>query len=83
MFPGRRISSLVLAPAGTEAADLTGTALGPAIEIGLVAPETVVLAPTRKKPGGTALHVRSVLVSPTRPGRTLAEAARRRVGRAS
>ena len=38
---------------------------------------TVVLAPTRATPSGQALHVRAVLVAPTRPGRLLAEAARR------
>ena len=81
MFPLRKIASLDLAPAGTDAADLTGTALGPAVEIGLSTMDTVVLAPTREKPGGTALHVHAVLVSPTRPGRTVAEADRRGVRR--
>ena len=69
------------APADTEAADLTGNALGRALEIRLTDASTVVLAGSPSKPGGTALHVRSILVSPTRPGRVITEAARRRVAR--
>jgi hypothetical protein len=64
-----------LALAGTGAADLTGTTLGPAVEITLRSEGTVVLAAPPR--GATrALHVRSFLVSPTRPGvalRTLAD----------
>lgn len=71
MVPRARVASLALAPTDTGAADLTGGALGPAIEVVLTDMETVVLAPDRKHPGGRALHVRSVLVSPSRPGRAL------------
>jgi hypothetical protein len=81
MLPRRSIDAIVLAPADTEAADLTGNALGRALEIRLTGACTVVLAGSRSKPGGTALHVHAVLVSPTRPGRMIAEAARRRVAR--
>lgn len=70
-FPTRQVRSCALAPADTEAADLTGGALGPAIELTLTDPATVVLAPTPSHPGGRALHVRSMLLSPTRPGRAL------------
>lgn len=77
MFPTRQVRSWGLAYADTEAADLTGGALGPAIELVLTDPATVVLAPTPSHPGGRALHVRSLLVSPTRPGRALAALHRR------
>lgn len=66
-----QVRSVMLAPADTEAADLTGGALGPAIEVGLADMETVVLAADRAHPGGRALHVRSMLVSPSRPGRAM------------
>ena len=81
MLPRRSIDAIQLAPADTEAADLTGNALGRALEIRLAGASTVVLAGSPSKPGGTALHVRSILVSPTRPGRVIADAARRRVAR--
>ena len=69
------MASVGLALADTQAADLTGPAAGHAVEIALRDPSTVVLAHTRAKPNGTALHVRSVLVAPTRPGRLLRAAA--------
>ena len=77
MFRKSDVASVGLALDKTEAADLTGKALGNAVEIVLKDFDTVVLAGTPKKPGGSALHVLSVLVSPSRPGRVLAEAARR------
>lgn len=77
MFRKSDIANVSLALDTTEAADLTGQALGNAVEIELKDFDTVVLAGTPKKPGGTALHVRAVLVSPSRPGRVLTEAARR------
>jgi hypothetical protein len=77
MFRKSDVASVGLALDRTEAADLTGKALGKAVEIVLKDFDTVVLAGTPKKPGGTALHVLAVLVSPSRPGRMLAEAARR------
>ena len=77
MFRKSDVASVGLALDKTEAADLTGKALGNAVEIVLKDFDTVVLAGTPKKPGGTALHVRAVLLSPSRPGRMLTEAARR------
>jgi hypothetical protein len=77
MFRKSDVARVRLALDQTEAADLTGKALGNAVEIVLKDFDTVVLAGTPKKPGGTALHVLSVLVSPSRPGRMLTEAARR------
>lgn len=78
MFPRNTLGQVGLALAGTEAADLTGPAAGMAIEIVLTDVPTIVLAPTRAAPRGTALHVRSVLIAPTRPGRVMAEVTRRR-----
>lgn len=74
MFRGTEVDSMGLAEAGTEAADLTGQALGTAVEVRLAGTGTVVLAPTGRDRQGSALHVRSFLVAPTRPGRTLSEA---------
>jgi hypothetical protein len=75
MLPRSTIARVGLALADTQAADLTGPAAGHAVEIALREPSTVVLARSRAKPDGTALHVRSVLVAPTRPGRLLSVAA--------
>jgi hypothetical protein len=75
MLPRASLASLGLALADTQAADLTGPAAGHAVEVALVDATTVVLAATRAKPGGTALHVRSLLVAPSRPGRLLQVAA--------
>jgi len=60
-----------LAPADTQAADLTGPAAGHALEIVLREMELVVLAASVKEPKGKALHVQSILVAPSRPGRAL------------
>ncbi|MCU1366036.1 MAG: hypothetical protein JWL72_298 [Ilumatobacteraceae bacterium] len=73
------IAAVHLAPVGTEAADLTGGTAGVVIEIVLRETDTIVKAATADKPTGTALHVRSVLVSPSRPGRALAAAGARRM----
>ncbi len=77
MFPTADVAGLALALADTQAADLTGPATGHAIEIRLHGMPTIVMAATRDKPGGRALHVGAVLVAPTRPGRALASAATR------
>ena len=77
MFPKATLVHTRLALADTQAADLTGPAAGMAVEIAVADVPTVVLAPTRTAPRGTALHVRSVLVAPSRPGRLLAAVARR------
>lgn len=56
-----------------DAADLTGGCRGPVLRLTLADFDTVVLAGTRNDPGGKALHVRSMTVCPSRPGRALAE----------
>lgn len=71
------VAGLALAPAGTEAADLTGPAGGHAIEITTAAPVTAVYAGTPRQPGGRAIHLTACLIAPSRPGRALAAAARR------
>jgi hypothetical protein len=76
MVPRATLTMVGLALADTQAADLTGPAAGHAVEMAMRdASITVVMAPSRAKPNGTALHVRSVLVAPTRPGRLLRAAA--------
>ena len=77
LFRTGALLALHLAPADTEAADLSGGAAGTAVEIVLREMDTVVKIGSRVQPTGVALHVRSVLVSPTRPGRALAAAAAR------
>lgn len=72
MVPSSAVAHVTLAEADTEAADVTGNALGYAVEIGLRDFDKIVLAPDRQNPGGRALHVRALLVSPTRPGRAIA-----------
>lgn len=76
MVPQADIEAIELALASTEAADLTGPASGHAVEIGMRSMVTALLAPTKAAPRGTALHVRSFIVAPTRPGLVL-RAARR------
>jgi hypothetical protein len=71
MIPSANIASVALAAADSEAADLTGPAIGSAVNVTLISPATVLRAPTRDRPTGTALHVRSLLVAPSRPGRLL------------
>jgi hypothetical protein len=60
-----------LALAGTEAADFTGPAAGHAVEIRLRSMANALLAPTKAAPRGTALHVQSFIIAPTRPGLVL------------
>lgn len=68
MVSRRDVAAIDLALADTEAADFTGPAGGHAIEIALSSMVTATLAPTKAAPRGTALHVRSFIVAPTRPG---------------
>ena len=79
LFRLTQLAAVRLAPAGTEAADLTGGTAGVAVEIVLHQMDTIVKTGTRDNPTGTALHVLSILVSPTRPGKALQAAAARRI----
>lgn len=75
-FPLRtaQIASIGLATADTEAADLTGPASGYAVEIATTESVTAVFAFTPAEPNGRAIHLRSFLIAPSRPGRALRSA---------
>lgn len=72
-----QVATLRLAPADTEAADLTGPASGYAVEVTTLETVTTVFAYTPNEPHGKAIHMTSFLVSPTRPGAALRAAAGR------
>lgn len=71
MVSRSQLGGIELAPADTEAADFTGPAAGYAVEIGMREMVTALLAPTKATPRGTALHVQSFIVAPSRPGAVL------------
>jgi len=75
-FPLRtaQVASIGLASADTEAADLTGPASGYAIEVATIESVTAVFAFTPTEPNGKAIHLRSFLIAPSRPGRALRSA---------
>lgn len=79
MLRRQEIGAVGLAPAGTDAADLTGPATGHAIEVRTTESVTALRAATPAAPRGTAVHLTGFIISPTRPGRVLAAAARRRL----
>jgi hypothetical protein len=78
MVTSANLQSIDLALAGTEAADLTGPSGGHALEVTVREMVTALLPATRQHPTGRALHVQAFLVAPSRPGRALAAATRRR-----
>ena len=71
------IASIGLAPADTEAADLTGPASGYVLQVATTVTTTAVFAPTPSEPNGRAIHLLSFLVAPSRPGAALGAAHRR------
>ncbi len=78
MFRRPDVDGVSLALAGTEATDLTARALGPAVEVELVGTGTITLAGAFvDTTDGRSVPIDSFIVSPSRPGRLLAEAARR------
>jgi hypothetical protein len=77
MVPRGQVTGLSFALEDTEAADLTGGALGRAVEVRFADLETVVLAAPPRAERTRALHARAVLVSPSRPGSLLESAATR------
>ncbi len=79
MLRRSNVAGMQLAPADTEALDLTGPAGGHAIEIAVSEPATVILGAAGAAPPGTVVHLTSCLVAPTRPGRALSGASRRRL----
>jgi hypothetical protein len=72
-----QLAHIALAPADTQAADLTGPASGYAVEVTTTESVTAVFAFTPKEPNGRAIHLRAFLVAPTRPGAVLIAAVRR------
>jgi hypothetical protein len=72
MIPRSDLAAAGLAPAGTDAADLTGPAPGLPVELRLHRSITAILAGGPRQPGGSAIHLTACLVAPTRPGRALA-----------
>ncbi len=73
------LAAVHLAHADTEAADLTGGTAGVVLEIVLREMDTIIKVGGPDTPTGIAIHARSVLVSPTRPGRALAAAGARQM----
>jgi hypothetical protein len=76
MLRRQQVASVELAPADTQALDLTGVTWGTPLEIQLVEPETVVPADP------TPVRTVAFLVSPSRPGRALAALSKARFARA-
>ena len=77
MFRRPDVEGLSLALAGTAATDLTARALGPAVEVELAGAGTITLAGAFvDATDGGNVAIESFMVSPGRPGRLLAEAAR-------
>lgn len=68
------VAGVQLAPAGSEAADLTGPAAGHALEIATRSSVTAIYAGTPANPRGTAVHLTAMLIAPSRPGQALAAA---------
>ncbi len=79
LFRSPALRIVHLAPGDSQAADLTGGTTGTQLEIVLAEMDTVTKAATRQQPKGTALHVLSVLVAPSRPGKVLHAAADRQL----
>jgi hypothetical protein len=77
MFRRGAVATIALAPATTDATDLTAKALGPAVEVALNTTGVVAVAGTLSDRAPRSTPVRAFLVSPSRPGRLLEEAARR------
>jgi hypothetical protein len=78
LFRRQTIRSLAAAEAGTTALDLTAGAAGLALELDLTAPVAVLPASRRGIPAELT-EADAILVTPSRPGRVLAEARRRRI----
>lgn len=71
MFPRDSIRSIVVGRRDSEVADLSGRGRGTGVAVELLDFATVVLAPTPNQPGGSALHVKTWWVRPSRPGRAI------------
>jgi hypothetical protein len=78
LLPRGVVRSLGPAPADSAALDLTGGASGLALEVRLAAPVTLMPVPRGRRPAEVT-EVDALLVTPSRAGRVLAEARRRRL----
>lgn len=74
------VRALDPAPADTDALDLTRGALGLALEVALVGPAALTLAPVGRAAPAEAVKADRLLFTPTRPGALLAAARPRRLG---
>jgi hypothetical protein len=74
MVKTNQLGSIRLAPADTQAADLTGPASGYAIEISTTESVSTVFSFTPQEPNGKAIHMTAFLVAPSRPGAALLRA---------
>ncbi len=79
MVRRQELQALRLAPATTEAADLTGPASGHAVELLTSEAVTAIMAGTPAEPRGKVIHLTGCLVSPSRPGRMLSAARERKL----
>lgn len=77
MLRTAEVREMTRALADTEAFDLTAGALGPAVEVRLMGSATLVLPGSLQQRQGRSVHASAFLVSPTRPGQLLADAAAR------
>ena len=71
MFGRASIASIDPTRRSNDDADLSGRCGGTGLAIELLDFETVVLAATSNRPGGSALHVKSLWIRPSRPGHAL------------
>lgn len=71
MFARPTIRAVSVSDRSDDAADLSGRCRGTGVAVELDDFETVVLAATPGRPGGSALHVKTWWVRPSRPGRLL------------
>jgi hypothetical protein len=78
MFQRTAIQSVTVTTRDSEVADLSGRSRGPGLRVELLDFDTVVLAATPNQPGGSALHVKSIWVRPSRPGRLISGWTQRR-----
>ncbi len=82
LFPRTAVKFLGPAPPDSTATDLTQRALGMPLELQVYEPASLsVVHPGRRTTD--AVTVSAILVTPTRPGAVLAEAARRQIGQAA
>lgn len=79
----RTLAGLGPAPADTTARDLTGGAIGLAIEVRLGEPANILTTAARRAAGGSLTapgeQIEAVLVTPSRPGAVVREASSRRL----